>query len=238
MILWITAALTSFFIKGLCGFANTLVFDAILSFGVNNISISPVELVLGSPTNFILAWQGRKHLKPRLLLLLCTLVLAGSIPGAFLLKNLNAQLIKVVFGVVVTLLGIEMLYQDAHPEAPKMPPMVLGAIGLLAGLSCGMFGVGAPLAAYVGQVTDSSASFKANLAAVFCVENIFRVISYVSLGIVTTGTLLRSVTLVPFMLLGLFAGIKCSEHLDDKLVKRVVIWLLILSGIILIVKNI
>ena len=45
-------------------------------------------------------------------------------------------------------------------------------------------------------------------------------------------------TLVPFMLLGLFAGIQCSEHLDDKLVKRVVIWLLILSGIILIVKNI
>ena len=98
--------------------------------------------------------------------------------------------------------------------------------------------MGAPLAAYVGQVTDSSASFKANLAAVFCVENLFRVVSYASLGIITAGTLLRSVALVPFMLLGLFAGIRCSQHLDDKLVKRVVIWLLILSGVILIVKNI
>ena len=45
MALYIIAALAAFFVKGLCGFANTLVFQSILSFGVNNASISPVELV-------------------------------------------------------------------------------------------------------------------------------------------------------------------------------------------------
>ncbi len=45
MLLWIIAAVCAFFVKGLCGFANTLIFTNILSFGVNNALISPVELL-------------------------------------------------------------------------------------------------------------------------------------------------------------------------------------------------
>ena len=60
MVWWVVASLAAFFVKGLCGFANTLVFTGILSFGNNNISISPTELVLGYPTNIILAWRERK----------------------------------------------------------------------------------------------------------------------------------------------------------------------------------
>ncbi len=46
--LWILAAAAAYFIKGLCGFANTLVFTSILSFGASNASISPVDLLLAS----------------------------------------------------------------------------------------------------------------------------------------------------------------------------------------------
>ena len=45
------AAFTAYFVKGLCGFANTLVFTTILSFGTANASISPVDLLLGYPAN-------------------------------------------------------------------------------------------------------------------------------------------------------------------------------------------
>ena len=34
MILWIIAAICAFFIKGLCGFANTLVFTSILKYSL------------------------------------------------------------------------------------------------------------------------------------------------------------------------------------------------------------
>ena len=59
MALWIIAAVSAFFVKGLCGFANTLVFTTALSFGTANREISPVELLLGYPTNVILAWRER-----------------------------------------------------------------------------------------------------------------------------------------------------------------------------------
>lgn len=54
MYLWMLAAVVAYFIKGLCGFANTLVFTAILSFGSVNANISPIDLLLGYPANVIL----------------------------------------------------------------------------------------------------------------------------------------------------------------------------------------
>ena len=68
MVWWMAASVCAFFVKGLCGFANTLVFTTILSFGSSNASISPVELLLGYPTNIILAWKNRKAIQWRVCL--------------------------------------------------------------------------------------------------------------------------------------------------------------------------
>ena len=62
MYLWIIATVVAYFIKGLCGFANTLVFTTILSFGTPNVNISPIDLLIGYPTNLILTWENRKKL--------------------------------------------------------------------------------------------------------------------------------------------------------------------------------
>ena len=203
MSLWFIAAAVAYFIKGMCGFANTLVFTSILSFGTANSNISPIDLLLGYPANLILTWENRKALEPRVYIPLAALVLAGSIPGALLLKHVDAAAIKVVFGVVVIVLGAEMLL----------------------------------LAAYVGRVTEDSESFKANISAFFIVDNTFRVILYSCLHLLTLQTIKMSLLLIPFALGGLIAGIKCSQKLDDKLVRKCTVILLVISGVSLILKN-
>ena len=89
MCLWFIAAFMAYFVKGLCGFANTLIFTTILSFGAANASISPFDLLLGYPANLILTWKNRRSLDPKVYLPLAILVLAGSIPGALILKNVD-----------------------------------------------------------------------------------------------------------------------------------------------------
>lgn len=101
MIWWIIATLCAFFIKGLCGFANTLIFNTILSFENNNINISPIELILGYPSNFIIAWKKRKQIQWKICLPLSALVLAGSIPGMFLLKNTDTHAIKIFLALLL-----------------------------------------------------------------------------------------------------------------------------------------
>ncbi len=238
MWLWIIAAVAAFYIKGLCGFANTLVFTSILGFGTNNINISPVELVLGYPTNIILTWKNRKSLKKNIYIPLAVMVLTGSIVGAVLLKNVNAKYIKIVFGAVVILIGIEMLLREAEKTALRSSRLLLDAIGILSGVLCGLFGVGALLAAYIDRTTDSTDEFKANISAVFIVENTFRIILYSVLGIISLSSLKQSVLLIPFMLIGLSAGMLSGKILDEKIVKRLVVVLLIISGIAMIVRSV
>ena len=59
--LMIFAAISAFFVKGMCGFANTLVFTSITGFRYPNLDITPVELIVGYPTNLVIAWKERRN---------------------------------------------------------------------------------------------------------------------------------------------------------------------------------
>lgn len=243
MIWFIIATLVAFFIKGLCGFANTLIFNGILSYTANNINISPLEVVLGYPSNIILVWKERKSLNWKIWLPLTALVVAGSIPGIFLLKHTDAGLLKVIFGIAVIVIGVEMLFREmksnresSNRESSNRKPgdskLVLILIEIISGLLCGLYGVGALLAAYVSRVAENSHEFKANICVVFVVENTIRIILYVATGILTLSVLKQVVILIPFMLAAVFLGMKSSSVLNEKIIKKIVIVLLILSGIV------
>lgn len=235
---WIIATICAFFVKGLCGFANTLVFTSILSFGNDNRNISPVELILGYPSNLILAWKERKSIKWSICIPLSLIVLVGSIPGIFFLKNVDTSVIKVLFGLVIIFIGIEMFLREFQTKQAKQSKLILTIIGILSGVLCGLYGIGALLGAYVNRVTNDSSSFKANICIVFFAENTFRIILYAVWGIITFDILKQAVVLVPFMLIGLALGMLSGKILDETIVKKLVIVMLVISGMALIFNNI
>ena len=141
--LWlIMATVCAYFVKGLCGFANTLVFTTILGFTMNNINISPLEVLLGYPTNVILAWKERKNLDRKIWLPLTALVIAGSLPGIFLLKNADAGIIKLIFGFVVVFRGgatptptARLLPFSLSTSGTWFPPVPMRAVSVGTGSS-------------------------------------------------------------------------------------------------------
>ena len=232
---WIAATLVAFFVKGLCGFANTLVFTTMLSFGQNNLAISPVELLLGYPTNAILAWKERRSIDWKLCLPLCGMVLAGCLPGAFLLKNLDARAVKIFFGAVIVAIALEMLLRSGAKG--KQSRAVMLVIGILSGMLCGLFGVGALLGAYLTRVTEDTHAFKGNLCMVFFVENTFRLILYIASGIITLEAFRQALLLAPVMLVSLWLGMKAGHIINEKTAKKIVLVMLLVSGIALIINS-
>lgn len=237
MALWMLAAVCAFFVKGVCGFANTLVFTTILSFGTSNVNISPVELMLGYPSNLILAWRNRRSIQWKVCLPLAALVIAGCIPGAFFLKNAGTGAVKIIFGAVIILTGMEMLLREIKPGKIRQSKAMMGAIGVAAGVLCGLYGVGALLGAYISRVTDDSKGFQANICTVFLAENTFRVILYSLTGIMTWDVCRQAAMLLPFMLLGLCLGMWSGKFLNEKIVKRLVVLMLMVSGAALIIGS-
>ena len=236
LIWWIVATLCAYFVKGLCGFANTLVLSTILSFGTDTINITPVDLLLSVPTNGIIAWKERKNLDWGMCIPLTLLLLAGSIPGVLFLKNAESDLVKIIFGFVVIIIGLESLLRgQGYKGRPSKVKLYL--IGIISGIICGIYGVGALLSAYVSRNTKDIHAFKGNICFVFFVENAFRVVLYIWHGIITIETLKRSLMMMPVMLIGLYAGMASSNVLNEKVVKKIVVIMLIVSGVALVINN-
>lgn len=227
----------AYIVKGMCGFANTLVFGTLAGFFTDNVNISPVDLLLGYPSNLLIAWSERKGINWNVCLPLCVLVILGSIPGAFFLKIGDARILKIIFGFVVVGIGVEMVFREQKTGTQKGSTLLLVSIGLLSGILCGLFGVSALLVAYVSRTTSNQRQFRANNCVVFTAENTFRLFLYGFSGILTLETAKTALCLLPFMFLGLSIGIFFQKRLPERTAKWCVIALLIISGLSLIFNN-
>lgn len=237
MILWMLAVLVGYFIKGVAGFGNTLVVTGAMAFSRTNAELTPVELLLCVPTNLTLAIAHRRAIDWKLALPPLLMVLAGDVLGVFLLANVDVTAMKLVFGVVLILLGIEALWRERHASAKPTHPALLTALGVAAGVLSGLFGVGALLAAYFARVTKDEKTFKGSMCMIFAAENLFRVVAYSLTGLLTTATLTNTAMLLPFMAAGLFLGMKFSGKMNVRLMKLVVNVLLMFSGVALLMTN-
>lgn len=235
--LMMISAFCAYLVKGLCGFANTLVFTSILSFRSASINITPVELLVSIPANTIMAIRERKSIRLKVWLPLAAMVVGGSIPGVFLLKFGDVSFLKLILGAVVVGVGIEMLLREYQRKKRRSSPVMLFVIGIVSGLLCGMFGIGALLAAYIGRTTETTGEFRGNLNMVFLADNVCRVIAYSATGIITGDVVKTALTLFPFALLGLGAGMLITRVADEKLMKKIVIVMLIISGAALFLTN-
>ena len=191
--------------------------------------------MLGTPSNFFIAIRERKGFRLRVVAPLAALMIAGCIPGALFLKFGNPALIKTLFGVGVTLVGLETLLIDRLKLKPNR--WVLGIIGITAGVMCGMYGIGALLVAYVTRTTKSPTEFRANVCFVFILVDIFRAILYLTTGIFTAEIFLTALKLAPFMAAGMGLGTLLAGKLKPRLVSKIIMILLVLSGISLTVTN-
>ncbi len=231
------AVFVAFWVKGISGFANSLIFGSIMSFRTNTINITPMDLLLNVPANSYFVWKERKSVSFQVVAPLSLLMLAGSIPGVFWLSVGDATTIKILFGFVVIGIAVEMYLRERNPKKQKSSKALLIFIGLLAGICAGLFGISAMLAAYITRTTDNMEAFRGNICAVFLVDNFFRFFLYLATGVMTFDSLVLALTLSPFMVLGIATGGLFARFVSEKTVKNIVVGVLFLSGILLILTN-
>ena len=232
MILWMLAAFVGYFVKGVAGIGNTLVVTSAMAYTRTNAEITPVELLLCVPTNLAVTWVYRRHIDWKLAIAPLCMVLAGDALGVLLLKNVDVTAMKAVFGVVLILLSVEQLWRELRGKPTRAGhPALMLTLGISAGVLCGMFGVGALLAAYLSRVTTDDATYKGTMSIIFTIENFFRVLAYSATGLLTAVSLTRAAILLPFMGAGLFLGIRLSNRLNARTMRLIIGVMLLLSGL-------
>lgn len=229
----------SLFVKGITGFGNTLVMAPMFSFVVPNRFTTPVDLLISIPTNAYLVWKNRKSIRFRTVAPLSLMLLAGVIPGIMILKTGNDLLLKSILGAVIVALGIEMLCRRPEQQASeKGNKALLVIVGLISGILAGMYGISAFLVAYISRTSAGRSQFRANLCSLFLVDNIFRLFWYSAAGIMTPEIIKFTFFMAPAAVLGMYAGTKVDTGLKEDTVRKATIYLLIVSGGVLIVRSV
>lgn len=229
---WIFAPLiviTAYVIFGMSGFGSTLIAVPLLA------HLYPLKFVI--PMMVVLDCIGSIHLglklradvnKPELKPML-PFMLAGMLVGAFLLLQLPAELLLGGLGVFVLAYGA--LYVAGKQSSLRVGRWAAAPVGLFAGTTSSMFGVGGPI--YVMYLTARGSTLeqvRATMPVIFVFTTIARIMIFIVAGLFTMTVLYTALALLPVMALGMWLGNRLRLNLSREQLVRVIGTLLLLSG--------
>ena len=171
----------AFVVKGLAGFGDPLISTPLLSLVLPNSVITPGLAPVSLILNANVVWKNRDHFSAKVVLPIAAFVLLGIIPGTLLLKFGSPQWLKLLLGLLIIGLGIEMLTRK--PGTGKgVNAYVRAAVSFCSGVMAGLFGINMLFLAYMERVAVNREEFRANACFVFFLENSSRLCLLVAGG--------------------------------------------------------
>ncbi len=165
-------------------------------------------------------------------------VVAGTVVGAQLLGRLDPGVVSLIVGIAAVLLAVLSWGNLMPPISPKAHQVAGPMVGVAAGVLGGATGIYAPLiAAYVHALQVDKRAFVYWLTAAFFLGGVAQVISYWRLGLYNWTLVTYAVaTFVP-VVLGTWLGFWIQDRLPVTLFRRLVLLLVLASGVNLIVRH-
>jgi uncharacterized membrane protein YfcA len=224
-----------FFIQSIIGFAGGLVALPFLlcvmplSEAVSYISIF---YLISTPIYLVKEWQ---DVDKQLLKNLAVSSFFGVLAGIIVLKFGKPLILKKALGIFILLFVVNSLrVKKDIPSSPKLKPF----FGFLGGFFSGVFSTGGPLYVMIVQKeTTNVKTFRATMFGTLGLVTVMRIPVLIIGGVMTMKEVYNSMYVLPFFILALFLGKKVYLKLDDILIKKIILVLLFVSGIMLLLNN-
>lgn len=223
-------------VQSVTGFGFALVAMAVLPGMIGLQMAAPLVAVVGILNSAILWIYYRRGFDPKIVsrLVLGTLL---TIPlGIFLLRRLPETIALTVLGILITTYAVYVLAGLMLPALRS--PWWAYLFGAIAGLTSGAYSVGGPPVVIYGQCCRwSPTAFRSNLPAFFFINAIGVVTGHGLQGNLTPEVLRMGAIAVLPLVIGIAIGTWIAQNLNPKLFQRVVLILLIITGLKLILAH-
>ena len=223
---------------GITGFGQSMMAMPFLAMIASLRFFVPLVALLDSVFVVWNAAKFRKQANYRELVALLPTAIIGMIGGATMLLLVPERILLLTLGVLITAYGFYRLL--AKQQAGQLNKFVAVPLGLLAGALTATFGTGGPIyVAYLsGRIFDKG-ELRATILGLLLLTTLLR------LGIFAAGGLFNDVHIwiwAGLLLSVAFLGVKLGHYLHDRLKSESLLKLiylsLILSGVLLIIKNV
>ena len=229
LVLILAVVLFAGFIQGLVGFGSGLIMVPILVLFLEPKVLVPLVLLHGLIMNGVLSVSSKRSIQPWKIAPILVAALLGIPAGALLLMFLPANLLKIFIGVVIVMFGIFFLSGRSIPV--KNETRTSFVVGLISGLLNGSISMsGPPVILFFSNQKVRKGNFRANLVFYFFLLNIFTMLVFFFLGLITSNVLIGAGVLLPAALLGIAIGSLISKKVKEKVFRRIALVLVIFAG--------
>ena len=229
------AVALAYIVFGVAGFGTALVAGPILILCLPLSKIIPLLVLLDFVAAFGNWLPSRRDVARPELLRLLPCMAVGCTVGVVFLLNLKSDLLLLLMGVFVSAYALYSL-------AVKVKPAQVAAgwaipTGVIGGLFGALFGSGGFLYSLYLNARLPKEAARATQSALISCSTVVRLSLFVLAGVYADGALLwLAVCLLPAMALGLWIGRRLAIKLSREAFVRLVTWLVLASGIALIVR--
>jgi uncharacterized membrane protein YfcA len=224
------------FVTGLAGFAFGIVAAAVWLHFLAPAQAAALIVAFGLIVQGVSVWKLRRAIKwPRLAPFLIGGVIGVPIGGELLRWTAPGNL-RIAVGAILTLFSLYNLLRPSLASAARAGAAADAAVGVLNGVIGGATGL-AGIAAVIWcslrgwPPAEQRAVFQPSGVAVFAMTGLW----LGSTGMIAPDTLTLFLIGLPALAVGTWAGLKLFGKLDDQAFRRVVLVLLLISGLSLVI---
>jgi uncharacterized membrane protein YfcA len=218
------------FTQSLSGFGSALVAMALLPAIVGIRVATPLVALVALVLELVLIVRYHQSLEIRSIWRVVLAALIGTPFGAYFLSNMDERFSLTALGVVIAGYAVYALLGLKMPHLNK--PVWAYLAGLFGGLLGGAYNTsGPPVIVYADCCRWPPDAFKSNLQGYFIVSSVVVVASHAMSGNFTSQVWHLFWWMIPFIGIGLLAGLSLDRRLNPLIFRQVVLGLLVVMGI-------
>jgi uncharacterized membrane protein YfcA len=222
------------FTQSLSGFGVALVAMALLPAVIDLHIATPLVAIVGLVLEGVLVTYYRQSLDIRAVWKIALAAVAGTPLGVYFLAQVNESIALGILGVVIAGYALYALLGLKMPHIKN--PLWAYLAGLLGGMLGGAYNTsGPPVIVYADCRRWPPDVFKGNLQGYFIVVSSAVAVSHAFNGNFTSQVWNMALWTLPFLVVGILAGLSLDRWLNPVLFRRVVLVLLVLMGVRLVV---
>ncbi len=235
--LFLSGALAAGFVTGLTGFGTALVVSAFWLHFMDPIMVAPLAAMCSVASQVFSLKGVMEHFRWSAVWLLLVGALIGLPAGSWLLTYVDAGVIKLSIGLFLILYTGYLLGTKTPFRVTINNPFVDGVVGIIGGVLGGMAGLSGPAPLIWCQMRGLAKEIQRAIYQPFNMIVLgIAVVLHAMNGRVDTEVGYAFLIVLPATLIGGWAGTVAYKRLDDKKFQRIVFYLLMASGFVLLIR--
>jgi uncharacterized membrane protein YfcA len=227
----------AFFIRSLTGFGSAIVSIPLLALLFDLKFAVPLEALFEVAFSVLLLSRVYKSISKFTLIPLIIGTIIGSLLGTYILYVFPNIYLKKSLGLVIIVFALNLLMGKTVSHVKPISSRLGVLAGTAGGVFGGLFGISGPaFVIYLTYKLKKKDVLRASLIGLFAIDYSWRICVYATTGLLTMETLKFSLILTPSLVLGTILGHKSHFLISEKRFIQVTGFILIVSGISLLVK--